>query len=208
MRPRRPDNSTASAVAAIRPAAAGSGASVKPAADGQPPAQAALDRGSRRPQIVGQAEARQAWQARRAAEARCRQGCGQGRACEGRGCQRGSQGRRQGATRQRMRPPKPSGEGPSQSAKVDAPKETVGETAGAAAPIRFRRSRPRRHRRLRCPQRSPTAQWKRLHAPAATTPVAPAEPPSLVAVPPSVTAAAPSLPPVPPAGPPAPPISQ
>ena len=30
-------------------------------------------------------------------------------------------------------------------------------------PIRFRRSRPRRHRRLRCLQPSPAAQWKRRH---------------------------------------------
>ncbi|QWG20484.1 hypothetical protein KMZ68_11935 [Bradyrhizobium sediminis] len=95
---------------------------------------------------------------------------------------------------------KPSGESKSETAKVDAPKETGGET-----PV------------LRPDPVPPVTPAPPAEAPSVSAAVssgssepaaAPAQPAAPPAPPPAVTASAPALPPVPPAGPPAPPISQ
>ena len=95
---------------------------------------------------------------------------------------------------------KPTDESKSETAKIDAPKETGGETPA-----------------LRPDPVPPVTPAPATAAPSVSAAVssgttepaaAPAQPAAPPAPPPAVTAAAPSLPPVPPAGPPAPPISQ
>ena len=139
----------------IRPAAPAQ-EPLKPAADGQPPAQAALTEGPDGRKSSAKQKLGKRGKPDEPPKARCRQGCGQGRACEGRGCQRGSQGRRQGR-RVKGCGPKTVRRG---SVAVRQGRRTDRRTSNRrrCGPIRFRRSRPRRHRRLRCLQRSPTAQ--------------------------------------------------
>lgn len=95
---------------------------------------------------------------------------------------------------------KPSAESKSETAKVDAPKETGGATPA-----------------LRPDPVPPVTPAPPAEAPSVSAAVssgssepaaAPAQPAAPPAPPPAVTASAPALPPVPPAGPPAPPISQ
>ena len=101
--------------------------------------------------------------------------------------------------------PKPSGEGSSQSAKVDAPTENVEPPALRPDPVPPVTPAPPSTPAVSAAVSSGAVETT---APPAMPPVAPLDLPSVAVVPPSVTAAAPSLPPVPPAGPPAPPISQ
>ncbi len=88
---------------------------------------------------------------------------------------------------------KPSGESKSETARIDAPKETV-TPALRPDPV---------------PPVTPAPAVSAAVSSGTSEPaVAPSQPAAPPAVPPAVTASAPPLPPVPPAGPPAPPISQ
>jgi len=89
---------------------------------------------------------------------------------------------------------KPSGEGKSDTAKIDAPKANGETPALRPDPVPAVTPAP-----------SMSAAVSNGTPEPSTTPALPPAPP---APPPAVTASAPPLPPVPPAGPPAPPISQ
>lgn len=188
----------------IRPAAPAQ-EPLKPAADGQPPAQAALTEGpdgrkSSAKQKLGKRGKPDEPPKHDAAKDAARDEPAKGEAAK----EEAKDDAKDDASKDVA--PKPSGEGPSQSAKVDAPTENVEPPALRPDPVPPVTPAP-----PSTPAVSAAVSNGAVEAtspPAATTPVVPAEPPSVVVVPPSVTAAAPSLPPVPPAGPPAPPISQ